>query len=221
MSAWDLVMQDNGNSGEEVNFIKIPSGVTKLRIVDAEPKVMWKHWIQRANGGKGMSVVCIGKSCPICEDMKNAKARGAKSNYSATRSFAINAIQKDKDGVVTHGVLEKGVGLFKPIGVIREQMGDLINYDITITRTGEKMQDITYTVLPVYPPTPLGAEELTEVECNKYDLENVYNIYTREEIIKLMNGENIYNNAEDNTSVENTQIAPIDDVPPQGNIFTT
>lgn len=216
MSAWEIVMQEGNGNREEVNFIKLPVGNTKLRIVDTEPKVMYKHWIQKANSGKGLSVICPGQGvCPICQEIKADKAKGAKPNYSVNIAFAINAIQVNAEGEITYCVLEKGKGVFQPLNVLRSQMGDLINYEVNITRTGEKMQDVNYTVLPVFPPVELDEETLKEVNENKYDMNKVYTTYSREEIIKLMNGENIFENVSDSVEEE----TPV--VPPQGNIFTT
>ena len=67
MSNWDLALQnETRESKSETNYVKFVEGDNKLRILDAEPKAIWVHWLANANNGKGLSVVCLGKDCPMC-----------------------------------------------------------------------------------------------------------------------------------------------------------
>lgn len=190
--SWDLVMKENGGSNSEVEFVKIANGTTKLRILGDEPKAMWKHWLQQANGGKGMSVMCIGRDkCPVCKANAEAEKSGLKKKYSVSQSFAMNALIK-VDGVYKVQILEKGKTLFKSLHTIMSKMGALENYEVNIDRTGEKMQDTTYTVLPEYPPKSLSemhtADEIAKFRETMIDLEEYYTPLSSEDITALMEG---------------------------------
>lgn len=189
MSTWDLVLKESGNgNGSEVEFVKIQKGTTKLRVMDKEPVVMWKHWIQNANNGKGMSAICLGKAnCPVCKANAEAEKAGLKKKYSVSQSFAVNALI-EIDGEKKVQILEKGKTLFKALHVIMSQMGDLKNYEVNITRTGDKMQDITYTAIPQFPPVALTQEEDTKYSAMCINLNEYYTPLTATEIETLMNG---------------------------------
>ena len=192
---WEAVKESNNNIGE-VEFLKTPQGVTTCRVIDEEPIALWKHWVQSANGGKGMSIVCSGDDCPICKANKKAKEEGLKAPYSTTRSFAINVI--DSEGNVK--ILEKGKTLFESLCTLNEQMGDLINYEINITRTGTKMQDTKYTVLPHMPLTALTDEQKQEVLAKRINLEDYYKPLSNDDVITLMNGGTLQNNNNEENS---------------------
>lgn len=189
MSAWDLVLQEDNNK-TEVKFVKTPKGVTKVRLVDLEPKAIWKHWINAANNGKGMSAVCMGEGCPVCQDIKDAKAKGIKSSCSTTRNFAMNCLVKTDDGMEMQ-ILEKGKTVFQQLHTLMSQMGALSGYEVNITRTGDKMQDITYQTLPVYPPQAMTEEEVKFVEENRINLDEYYKVMTKEQLIGLMSGKTL------------------------------
>lgn len=191
MSTWDMVMSENNNGGNTVEFVKTPVGTTRIRVIDSEPKAIWKHWVKSANGGKGMSVVCKGKDeCPICKANNEAKEKGLKPPYSTTLAFAMNSIVKgtDENGQTVDkiAILEKSKTFFKTLGQIMSASGDLINYEINIMRTGEKMNDTKYTILPVFPYTPLeNKEEWIEKKIN---LDEYYKPLSDEDLTTLMNG---------------------------------
>lgn len=179
------VKQNNNNEGKKTVYVTLPVGSTKLRIVDEEPESRWTHWIPQANGGKGLSVRCIGKGCPVCTAIKADKAANRKTKYSSTKSHAINVIDR-ADGEVK--VLDKGNSIFNQLLVLMGQMGDLRNYDVTITRTGESFGSISYMVTPVFPPSELTEEEKAKVEANRFDLKEITKAFTAEQIVQLMSG---------------------------------
>ena len=173
-----------GNKQEKVRYAKIPTGKTQGRILDEEPISRWKHWIPQANSGKGVGVVCIGKGCPVCAEIKADKAAKRTSKYNQSKSHAINFLNRTT-GVVE--ILDKGKKIFSPLIEYKDSIGDLRNYDICIIKKGESFGEIDYTVIPVLPPVKLTAEELA---MPKYDLAEIDPKLDAEQIKKLMGGAN-------------------------------
>lgn len=187
---WNEIANGQGTqNGEakEVNYTKLPVGQTKIRILDEEPYSRWTHWIQQANGGKGQSIDCIGNGCPICEEVKKAKKEKTKAKYNSTQSHCINIYNYNTKQVE---LLDKGNKIFGQIATIFSQMGDVRNYDLTITRTGEDLGSINYTTLPVFPPKELD-EALKKVCEVTYDIQALKSKLTREQILMLMAGKSL------------------------------
>lgn len=182
--SWNEVMQDN--STKEVEFVKTPVGVTTLRLVTSEPKAVWKHWIPQANAGKGMSVVC-GEGCPICKINDELQKQGLNKKYTSSRAFAMVALVNE-NGEKKLKVFEKGKGVFQDLYNLSQSMGALDDYEINITRTGTKMNDTKYTVLPKMPMTPMTAEEEKFVKENMINLDEVYKVLPKDKIEKLLEG---------------------------------
>lgn len=209
--AWsDVINQGNSNQSEEVKYVKFPIGITKLRILDEQPFSRWTHWIPQANNGKGMSVNCLGKGCPVCKAMAEDKKANRKKRYNASKSHALNVFVHETkvNGQVTPvkevQILDKGNGIFGGLYAIFEQMGDLRNYDVTVTRVGENLGDIKYTILPVYPPSELSQQD-KQIASIKYDVEEVKKSFTAEEIETLLSGGTIQKeNTESSNTSENT-----------------
>lgn len=190
MSWLELKNTESANSnrpqGDKPNYIKFPVGTTPIRVIDEEPLSRWTHWIPQANGGKGLSVTCIGKQgCPVCQAMAADKAANIKTRYSARKLHAINVIDK-RDGKV--GIVDQSNKFFESLLTIMEQMGDLRNYDVSVTRKGTGFNDTEYTILPKFPPTPMTSSEM---ELQKYNLEEIYAPFTASEIVRFMNGATI------------------------------
>lgn len=186
--AWlDVNNNGNGGSSTEVKYVKFPVGKTKLRVLDAEPYSRWTHWIKAANAGKGMSVDCIGKGCPVCRAIVEDKKAKREKRYSSSKSHAINVLVKDQLGTAVNEVqiLDKGNSIFGMMADIMSESGDLRGYDLTITRRGESLGEISYTVLPVYPPTPLTDSEKA---LEKVDIKEMRKPLTAEQIEVLMAG---------------------------------
>lgn len=186
-SGWGAVMNASNGGGDAVEFVKTPVGITKLRLMNAEPKATWKHWIQSANEGKGMSIVCSGKdTCLVCKANKDLETQGLKKKYNVSRAFAMNALV-EINGEKKLQILEKSATFFAQLFTLKEQMGDLINYEVNISRTGTSMNDTKYTILPVFPPTALGANEMSFLS-NLIDLDDYYKVLSDEDVATLMAG---------------------------------
>lgn len=189
---WNEVEQanQNNNSGEsvKVEYLKLTPGTTvQVRVLDEQPESRWQHWLPQANHGKGLSVKCNGKGCTVCTEIARMKQAGEKKKYNSTKSHAINVLDRADNTVK---ILDKGQKIFEQLLNMLRQMGDLRGYDITITttKTGSENTNVSYNVLPKFPPVPL-----TEAEKNltKYDLKELTKGFTNEQIEKLMNGANI------------------------------
>lgn len=189
--AWnDIQNGGNSNAGssdgaDKIAFTNTPVGTVLLRVVDAEPISRWTHWIQSAQGGKGISVTCIGKGCPCCKDISEAKKASGKSKYNSSKKHALNVINRTAGNKIE--VLDKGNKIFGQMVVLIQQMGDIRNYDITITRVGEEVNQINYTVLPKFPPTPLSAADI-ELSKTKYDIKEVTKAYSLAEVNMFIAG---------------------------------
>lgn len=186
--------KDNSAGGEKIEFVSFPSsGTVRLRILDKEPISRWKHWIQAANAGKGLSVTCIGKGCPVCAKIAEAKKTKAKSPYNSTKSHMLNTLVRGFTPAGSQAlqainkiqILDKGNKVFEGLLTIMQQMGDLTNYDVTITQTGEDFNTINYTVLPTFPQVALTPEE---VALEKYDIAEITKPLTAEQITQFING---------------------------------
>lgn len=213
--AWNDIGNENnkseGASKFENAFLKLGSGKNRIRVVQGEPFSRWVHWIPQANGGKGLSVNCPGKGCPICKDIAENRKNKTKSKYSARKSHAINVINK-KDGEPKEiKILDKGNGVFSKLKVLMDNMGDLQTYDVDIIMTGKDFSDIEYNVLPVFPQTELTGEE-KDLSTNLYDLKEAFPMYSISEVEMFMNGatvEEVFKLREENTqgkeeAIENT-----------------
>lgn len=186
--SWSEVMNANNGGGEAVEFVKTPVGTTKMRLLNVEPKATWKHWIQSANGGKGMSIVCAGKdNCPICKANAEAEAQGLKKKYNVTRAFSMNALI-EINGEKKIQILEKSASFFASLFTLKEQMGDLINYEINVSRTGSGMNDTKYTILPVFPPVALTQPEKEKYMGMLIDLDEYYKVLPEADVLTLMSG---------------------------------
>jgi hypothetical protein len=205
--AWlDLEKNDRANSGEgakKVDYVKLTAGETvKLRILDEQPESRWVHWVQSANKGKGLGIKCPGKGCPMCADMAEKRKTKTPQKYSCTKSHALNVLNRNTGKVE---ILDKGNKIFEQLLNMLKQMGDLRNYDITITttKTGSEATNVNYSVLPTFPPTPLTEAEKA---MEKYDLKELTKGFTIEQIGKLLNGATIEEvTKDDNSPVDFTQ----------------
>lgn len=210
---WNDLLNTQTQQGnkEEVKYTKLNVGITKLRILDDEPYTRYTHWIQSANAGKGSGVDCIGRDCPVCAEIRKAKSQGAKSKYSNTRSNAINVYNYNTGEVE---ILDKGMKIFQAIATIASQMGDPKNYDINITRTGEGFGNITYNVLPVFPPTEMSDEVKAKAE-NKYNIREIRKPLNMTQVQMLIDGKSIADvtkteDTQDNTPSQDDSIPQID-----------
>lgn len=156
-----------------------------MRIIDDEPFSYWTHWIPQINSGKGGSVDCMGKGCPVCKIIANDKKEGNKARYSSTKKHKINVILRGATrGEDKVAILNAGETVFDQLKQIMMQMGDLKSYDVTVTKTGSGKQS-KYSVLPTFPPTPLTENEQS---LEKYDIPNMHKPLTEEQVKMLLEG---------------------------------
>jgi hypothetical protein len=181
--SWNEVKNNTSNgssSGDKMEFIKVAVGTTvRMRVIDEAPESRWVHRIPQAQGGKGISVTCIGKGCPICADIAAAKKTKAKSKYNSQKKHTLNVIDRETNTVK---VLDQGNKVFTGLLTVMEQMGDLRNYDVTITKQSENSDPV---VLPKYPPVPLTDAEKA---LPRYDLKEITKPYSAEQILAFMDG---------------------------------
>jgi ribosomal protein L28 len=195
MCAWAEIANKesrNSGSGEGTKYVNLKVGTTQLRVLDEEPISRWTHWIPQANEGKGLSVTCIGKGCPVCKAIAEDKKAKRKTKYGSSKSHAINtyvrsfqANGQSPEVINELQILDKGNKIFEQLLVYLQQMGDLRTFDVKIVRTGEEFGSISYTVVPVYPPTAL---EASIAELPRYDLREITKSLTAEQILQLMAG---------------------------------
>lgn len=183
--AWsDIGANNNSGSENKTKYTKINGTVTG-RILDEEPTTGWTHWIPQMNGGKGGSVDCIGRDCPVCAIMKADKEAGRPKRYNSSKRHKINFLNRETKEVE---VLNSGETVFEQLKNIMIQMGDLANIDISITKTGQAKQT-KYSVLPVIKmgisPGPLSDAEKA---LPKYDLATLSKPLTPEQITEFLEG---------------------------------
>lgn len=220
-NSWNTVGNSEGTEKKEVNYIKFPEGATIIRLLDKAPVTQWTHWLKApANGGKGVGVVCIGKSCPVCALMAKEKAQNvAKENraYTSKKTHMINILIKKSDGTKEVALLEQGNGLFgqlKDAMVMMASAGlepDLTSVDIMVNRTGTGFSNTKYSVMPLMNKlSPLTAEELA---MEKYDLATVKPILTAEQIIAVSNGAKLEDIAKENDSSNDVNVVEQNNTP--------
>lgn len=208
--SWDAV-KDNGSksSGDkkEVNYLQVPIGKTKFRVLDAAPYAYEEYWSSKGNGGKGTSIPYKGKDCllekenkeyldrelPKAKQIKDEKKRKAAMRkvyqgqpWKRRKKFAINVLDRATGQVA---ILDKGLAVFKELRKYQEdaEYGDLRNYDVTLERTGEGLET-EYTVIPARNNIPLTAEEQA---LELFDLEEVkdHSYVTPEQLLRIAKGE--------------------------------
>ncbi|RXF11087.1 hypothetical protein EG878_14625 [Enterococcus faecalis] len=209
MSGWDIVNQKDKKGGgdyQEVEFLPVPIGLTKFRILDAQPFAYEEYWSNKGNGGKGTSIPVVegdllekenqeylDRELPKAKKIKDAKKRkeAMKKVYQAQpwkkrQKFAINVIDRS-DGKVK--VLDKGLAVFREIKkyAMNDEYGDPRQYDMTLERSGEGL-GTEYSITPARSNTPLTSDELA---LEKVDLEKLrdYSNYTAEQVMRVAKGE--------------------------------
>lgn len=83
------------------SYVKFsPDQRVVLRVLNPQAKLVWKHWIPEANGGKGMMTNCPNvtaqtKVCPICAiGFKLPKTDDTRSQYMAKKRFIVNVLDR-------------------------------------------------------------------------------------------------------------------------------
>ena len=174
MSWNDVGSESNGN---KVAFLKLPQGLTNIRILDAEPVSRWQHWVPQAN----RSITCPGKGCPICELNRIAKKNGEDKPYSQRKTHSLNVINRTTGELE---VLEQGNNFFEDLRILRGEYGDVRDYDIKIRRTGLKTN--TKYRIDAEDATPLTDDEKA---IERHDLKEYFAAPTVDQVTRLVNGE--------------------------------
>lgn len=182
--SWDKVVQKSGGGEDRKDVLKLrfEDGDTyKMRILDEVPVHYQDTYIKSANAGKG---AYFPYSKEMAGMVKHLNAEAGKKVAKFSDKFLVNVLVYDapviKEGKKTREkkdqvmVLEGGVTMFLPLRQLAEnpEYGDLREYDVTVTRSGEKTQT-TYTVTPARSNTKLPDDLKELAEKERYDLEAV------------------------------------------------
>ena len=171
--SWSDV-RDEG-SKEKVPYTKFPEGLTKIRVLDAEPYSWWQHWI---NSSK-TAVTCTGSGCPICEVIRKQRNANETPIYNNSRRHALRIWNYTTNQME---VMIQGKSFMQNLLDLHEEIGDIREYDIKIKRNGTD-KTTTYTALP----SPVSDFEFTDKICD-VDLEDLFKAPDRSIIIQLMQG---------------------------------
>ncbi len=181
MSGWDFDSNNSGGSAK-AEFTKFPVGVTRIRVLDEEPKVRWTHWMQQHK----RSINCPGKGCPICEVRKQQKANKEPNTYAMGRRFAMNIYNLETGKVE---IMEQGLNFFQDLKDLREDAdGDLTQVIIKVRRRGEGKDDTSYR-LDIDTKEPLSLDEATKLSAMKTNLDEYFKPHTNEQILRIISGE--------------------------------
>lgn len=180
MSTWDLVMENETvrEGKSETNYVKFVEGDNQFRILDAEPKAVWVHWLATANNGKGLSVVCLGKNCPMCAKYRYDKANKVNTRDRLSRQFVINVYNRNTQRVE---LLQKGKSIFETLANYHKQMGDITGYDVNIVKTGKGLET-------KYMPVPVMQSEPVPSDLELYNLDDVTKAFSPLVVELLING---------------------------------
>jgi len=203
---WNDITTKEGSDREKIRFAELKEGkLYQMRALDEAPYSRYTHWIPQANGGKGLTIDCIGKDCPICADRAARKAAKETQKYGARKQHAMNVINRETGEVE---ILDKGKRCYEALAGIRDMVGDLRNFDIKIQTKGSDT-DTNYV------PIPMPEKPLTDVEkaLTKYDFNVIYPKLTKEQVLELMAGkgfQDIFGNSLNNTDDDQPELEDVD-----------
>lgn len=194
LHGWDDIEDNNNN--DDIDFTKFQEGNTTMRVIDEKPYTRWTHWVPQANEGKGASVTCIGKGCPICELIAQAKANKEKPKYNSRKVHAMRIINRITNKVEVN---EQGKLFYQNLNSIRKEIGDIRCYDIKVIRKGTGKSDTAYTLLPLAPSGKFEMEDGKykfidfddkdkELVDKDFNFDNFYIKPSAEEILDIISG---------------------------------
>src|SRR5687767_14412833 len=142
----------------ESAFLTLEPGDNRIRIA-SEPAEVVLHEITK--DGKWATQECEGEACELC-----AKGKPKKFKY------AYRVINR-KDGKVY--IYEAPAGVFRSIQdyALNEEYGDPTEYDITITKRGEKL-NTTYQIIASPKKSVISDEEAEMLETSDVTIEKAY-----------------------------------------------
>lgn len=171
--SWNDVRSEG--SREKVPYTKFPEGLTKIRVLDAEPYSWWQHWIPSTK----TSVSCMSNDCPICEVISKEKAAKETPTYNNSRRHALRVWNYSTNQME---IMIQGRGFMQNLLALHEEVGDIRTYDIKIKRSGNDVTT-TYTALPTAPSEFEFADKIYDV-----DMEDLFKAPDRATMIQLMQG---------------------------------
>jgi hypothetical protein len=175
--SWEL--DDKKQQGEKVDFVKLPEGITRVRIVDDAPYGRWTHWMPQFK----RSVNCPGQGCPIDKIRAEQKAAGETPSYGIAKRFAIHVINRETGKLE---ILEQGKTFFEQLRDLNADEGDLRDYDIKIRRRGSGL-DTSYRI-DVSERAPLSDADKKLLD-NKISFPDFFKPHSIEQINRLLAGE--------------------------------
>lgn len=173
--SWNEVAGER-DSSEKIPYSKFGAGNTMIRVLDEEPFSYWSHWLQQQQ----TSVACMGKDCPICNIIAQAKANKEKPMYNSTQRHAVRIWNYTTNQME---IMIQGRVFFGQLLDLHKEVGDITTYDIKIIRKGEGT-DTVYTTLPSAPTDfDLKDKVITEI-----DFKEQFAPPSKEEMIMLIEG---------------------------------
>jgi hypothetical protein len=197
---WGAVGAEESNQGEQkekLEFLKIPFGDTKIRILDVAPLPYKEWWAVKGNEGKGCSIPYFkqgdlldqANKAFMAKMFKEADNKGlkdkARKDFLRDHGYKKTPFGKVKEKNIIHildratgeiKLLDAGNGIFNAIKkfALNADYGDPRFYDITITKEDTKgqgnFQDIKYSVLPSPNKAPITDKEKELYDEKKIDL---------------------------------------------------
>lgn len=171
-TSYNQIVDESGES----KYIKFPEGDTKLRIV-SDVYTALRHKVEL--NGKWRNIACpktlnSDAPCPLC------------SSDKPRMQWVVKVLDRADNKIK---ILESGSMIFGQLRKLaeNEEYGDPKEYDITINRTGEKL-NTEYTVIPARQNTPLTEIEDAIVKDDKFDLDLYTTPRTADEIQQIIDG---------------------------------
>lgn len=119
------------SSDNAADFLKIKGGQTVRGIFRGEPKTFSTHWTGQ------FSELCTGNgSCAHC-------SKGEKPKFR----FRLNFLMPSADGTISAKIWEQGRGVYNQLRDLNVEY-PLESTIVTIKRTGEGVNDTSYTIIP-------------------------------------------------------------------------
>lgn len=180
MSGWDF-----NESKDKLEFTSFPEGITRIRILSAEPKMAWTHWIMKEK----RSIICPGRDCPICQIRKQQKEDKQPQTYSVTRRLRIYVYNYDTERIE---ILEQGITFFEELADMKKELekeGKLLSGAIfKVKRKGTGKETTSYRI-------DLDSYEEVDLSDDKYSLEKfqklseMFQPHEPKDILKILDGE--------------------------------
>jgi hypothetical protein len=128
------------------------------------------------------TITCIGKTkCPVCNIIAQAKANNQASPYSSRQMFSLNVYNYNTKQVE---LLEQGRSFFEELLIIREDNGNVTEYDIKVRRRGLN-KDTSYRLDVVKADNSINPKDFNG---DKVKPDEIFKELTADEITELILG---------------------------------